>query len=55
MGIAPSLYLRMDNPCVIYHCPQSLKRSGGTAHHAGRLTVFVKLRKMIRPIDLTNS
>jgi hypothetical protein len=32
--------------------PQEKRRY---SHHAGRLTVFVELRKMIRPIDLTNS
>jgi hypothetical protein len=32
--------------------PQEKRRF---SHHAGRLTVFVELRKMIRPMDLTNS
>jgi len=32
--------------------PQEKRRC---SHHAGRLTVFAELRKMIRPIDLTGS
>jgi hypothetical protein len=32
--------------------PQETRRC---SHHAGRLTVFAELSKMIRPIDVTNS